>query len=218
MGEAGEENGPEAAGGSGNALATGGDSGERSGAGRSCLVPRGACARMNGGCPVGSGKQMARSGTAATGAAYSTSPNWAKPLADGGGGTSRGVRTGVSPTRSLLGLGPDSGQGETLGGEGWSGAGSGSPLGSWSGQTVAGAGGEGVKGTGVALGERPVADRGHSFARVSGSSGSCGPHCLVCGYLCSRKDECPEVHDGDTAGCGDSRNGARLPEIGRAHV
>lgn len=70
--------------------------------------------------------------------------------------------------------GPGSGQEESLGGEGWTGAESGSRLGSWSEQPAAGAGDEGVRGREGASGEPLVeADHEHSSARVPQSGGNC---------------------------------------------
>lgn len=69
----------------GNVLATGGELGERSGAGRSLLVPREGCARMTDVCLAGSDRQTAHTGVAAMAAACSTCPSWAKLLAGGDG-------------------------------------------------------------------------------------------------------------------------------------
>lgn len=102
MDEAGEESGPEAVGGLGNVSGTGGELGVRSGAGRSLPVPRMRCARMTVACLAGSDRQTARNGTGGLAAACSTCPSWAEPLVGGDGATRRGVRTDVSPTRSLL--------------------------------------------------------------------------------------------------------------------
>lgn len=58
-------------------------------------------------------------------------------------------------------------------GEGWTGAESGSRLGSWNGQTAAGAGGEAVRGREVVLGgPQMAADREHSSARVPQRGGN----------------------------------------------
>ncbi len=87
MGEAGEESALEAVGGLSNVSGMGGELGERSGAGRSCPVPREGRARMTGVCLAGSGRQMARTWTAATEAVCSTHPSWAKLLSGGDGAT-----------------------------------------------------------------------------------------------------------------------------------
>lgn len=173
MDEAGEVNGLEAAGGLGNVLGKGVELGERSGAGRSCPVPREGRARMPAGCLAGSDRQTAHTWMAASEAVCSRCPSWAELLAGGDGAMQRGVHTGVSLTRSLLVWGPDSGQEESQGGEGWTGAESDSRPGSWSVQPAAGAGGEGAKGREGALEEPLVeAGRGHCSARVPHSDGS----------------------------------------------
>lgn len=172
----GEESGPEAAGGLNNVSGTGGEPGGRSGAGRSRPAPREGRARMTGVCPAGSDRRTARTWMAAAEAACSTRPSWAKLLSGGDGATWRGVRTGASPTRSLLVWEPGSGREESQGGEGWTGAESGSRPGSWSVRRAAGAGGEGAGGREGALGEPLVeADREHSFAHVP-----CGSRALLC--------------------------------------
>lgn len=171
MGEAGEESGKGVEGGLGNVLGMGGELGGRSGAGCSRPVPREGRARMTAVCLAGSGRQTARTWMAATEAVCSMCPSWATLSSGDDGVTWRGVHTDVSLTRSLLVWGPGSGREESQGGEGWSAAGSGSRLGSWSVQPVAGAGGEGAGGREGALVEPLVeADREHSSARVPGGS------------------------------------------------
>lgn len=130
--EVGEESGLEVVGGLGNVLGMGGELGVRSGAGRSLLVPMERCARMTAVCRGGSDRQTARNGRGGLAAACSRCPSWAEPLVGGDGATWRGVHTDVSPTRSPLVWGPDSGQEGSQAGEGWTGAESGSRLGSWS--------------------------------------------------------------------------------------
>lgn len=74
--------------------------------------------------------------------------------------------------------GPGSGQEESQGGEGWTGAESGSRPGSWNVWQAAGAGDEGVGGRGGASGERlVVADHEHSSAPVPHSGGNCAHQC-----------------------------------------
>lgn len=132
MDEVGGESGPEVVGGLGNVLGMGGELGVRSGAGCSLLVPREMCARMTVVCLAGSDRQMARNGMVGLVAACSMCPSWAEPLVGGDGVMRKGVHTGVSPTHSPLVWGPGSGQEESQAGEGWTGAESGSRLGSWS--------------------------------------------------------------------------------------
>lgn len=64
---------------------TGGEPGERSGAGRSRPVSREGCARMTDVCLAGSDRPTAHSGAAALAAACSTCPSWAKLSAGGDG-------------------------------------------------------------------------------------------------------------------------------------
>lgn len=79
----------------------------------------------------------------------------------------------MSPTRSPLAWGPGSSREESRGGEGWTGAESGSRLDSWSVRPAAGAADGGVRGTEGASGVRLEACHERSFARVSHSSGNC---------------------------------------------
>lgn len=69
----------------GNVSGTGGELGERSGAGRSRLVPREGCARMTDVCLAGSDRQTVHTWVAAMVAACSMCPSWAKLLAGGDG-------------------------------------------------------------------------------------------------------------------------------------
>lgn len=176
--EAGEGSGLEAVGGLGSVSGTGGELGGRSGAGRSRLVPTEGRARTTGVCLAGSDRQTARTWTAATEAACSSCPSWAELLSGGDGVTLTGVHTDGSPTHSLLVWGPGSAQEESQEGEGWTGAGSDSRLGSWSERPAAGAGGEEVRGREGAL-EGPLvkADRGHNSGHAPHSDGSCVLRC-----------------------------------------
>lgn len=85
MGEAGEESELEVVGGLSNVSGMGGELGERSGAGRSCPVPREGRARMTGVCLAGSDRQTAHTWTAAMEAVCSMCPSWAKLLSGGDG-------------------------------------------------------------------------------------------------------------------------------------
>lgn len=219
-GEAGGENGLEAVGGLNNVSGTDEGPGERSGAGRSLLVSRAGHARMTGVFLAGSDRLTAHTWMAATEAVCSTSPSWAELWPGGDGAMQKGVRTGGSLTRSLLAWGPGSGPGASQGGEGWTGAESGSRLGSWSAQPVAGAGGEGVRGREAASGEpQAEADRGHSSGRAPHSGGSRALRYSTSGrvgYSRNRQGEVRKVHgltrrDEDTAGCAGLQNGRRLP-------
>lgn len=138
-------------------------------------------------------------------------PSCAELLAGGGGVTQRGVRTDASRTRSPPAWAPGSGREASQGGEGWTAAGSGSRLGSWSAQPAAGAGGEGAMGREGALGELLVeADREHSSARVPRLGGSCVLRYWMrgcVGRLYNRQDEGHKVHglmahEGGTPGRG----------------
>lgn len=200
---------PGAAGGLGNVWEKGAELDERrSGAGCKHLVPmEEECARTTGVCLEGSDRSMARIWTVAAGAACSRRAS-CEELSAGGDD----VRIGVSPTRSLLALEPGSGREESRAGEGWSGAGTGSRLGSWSGQLVVGVGDEGAVGTRGALVERRVeVDRGYSSVHMPQSCGICVHPCSTCccaGYSCTRRDGGHKVHGlmrrgGNTGGCGD---------------
>jgi len=112
----------------------------------------------------------------ATAAACSMCPSSVKLLAGSDGVMLRDVRKDASQTHFQLVWGPGSGQEENQGSEGWTGAESGSLLGSWSEQPVAGVEDEGARGRGAALGELLVeADHEHSSAHMLHS---CGKHVL----------------------------------------
>lgn len=100
--EVGEKTEPEAVGGSGNDFEKAGELGVRSGAGRSCPVPKEGHARTNGACLAGSDRQTARTLMVELAAACSICHSWAKLLVGGDGVKWRGVRTDVSQIRSLL--------------------------------------------------------------------------------------------------------------------
>lgn len=109
-------------------LGMGGELDARSGAGRSRPEPTDA--KMTGECLAGFDRRTAHTWRAAMELVCSTCPSWAKLLYGGDGAMWRGVHTNVSLTHSLLVWGPGSCQEESLEGEGWTEAESGSRLGS----------------------------------------------------------------------------------------
>lgn len=169
----GEESESEVVGGLCNVSGMGEELGERSGAGQSHPASRVGHARMTGVCLADSDRLIVRIWMGPVACVCNMCPSWVELLSDGGDAMQRGVHTGVSPTRSQLEWVPGSVQEGSRVGEGWTGVESGSRLGSWNGQTAAGAGGEVVRGREVALGgPRMAADREHSSARVPHRGGN----------------------------------------------
>lgn len=163
----GEENGMEVAGGLHNVLGKGDDLRGMNEAGRSRLEPKRPRARMSVGSLADPDSLTAHTEMAAMDCVCSMYPSWVELLYGGGDAVQRGVRTNVSPTRSLLEWVQDSVPEGSRVGEDWSEGASDSRPGSWIVQSAAGVGGEEVTDKEDALGAlRVEADRDYSSARV----------------------------------------------------